>query len=362
MASSDLLVFVGSNNRTGERFIAGQGVAVLRFDEETLAAETIAVADDIDNPSFLAFDAGRSVVYAVSEVGSWLECTISAYRFDRAAGTLAYLNKQIVPGRTACHVGLVGDDRLVVSNYSHGTGGPDRQVVLYGREADGRLTPPLSSAAHRGTGPNAERQERSHAHSALPTPDGKFVLAADLGTDELVGYRIEGDRLERAFAHAATPGAGPRHFAFHPNGRFVYVINELAASVSVLGYDGAGLERLQEVSILPEGSDATAWAADIHVSADGRFVYASNRGYDSIAVLSVSGDGASVAVEAVVPSGGSGPRSFALTPSGRHVLVANHSSDRIAVFSRDAASGALADTGQAIAIGTPMRVEIVASS
>lgn len=360
MASPLVHLFVGSINRKGDSVIPGQGLAVLTFDEDTLAAETVTVADDIDNPSFLAVDAGNSRVYAVEEVGHWFEGSVAGYAFDRATGRLSYINKQPTLGRSTCHVCVTGDGHVAIANYSEGDGGPDQAMAVYRVGADGRLSAPLASVAHNGpTGPRTDRQERSHAHSVLPTPDGRFLLVADLGTDELVAYRLEGERLERAFAYKATPGAGPRHFTFHPHGRLVYVMNEIAPSVSVLGYDGQGFKLLQELSTLPEGYAEQSWGADIHLSPDGRHLYASTRVHDSIAVFAVGADGLLMA-EGSVPSGGKWPRSFAVTPSGRHVLVANHNSDNIVIFSRDAATGALTATGREIVIGTPMRVEAVA--
>ena len=360
MASSLVHVFVGSINRTGESIVPGQGIAVLTFDEETRVFTPVTVADDIDNPTFLEVDAKTARVYAVSEVVPWHECTVSAYAFDKAAGTLTYLNKQPTLGRTTCHVTVTRDGHLAIANYSEGTGGPDQAVAVYALDSEGRVGTPLASAAHFGTlGPRADRQERSHAHSVQQTPDGRYYLVADLGTDELVAYRLVSGELTRAFAYDATPGAGPRHFVFHANGKLVYVANEIAATVTVLAYDGGSLTRLQELSMLPEGFTEQTWAADIHLSPDGRFLYASNRVHDSIATFSVAADG-TLAFLGTIPSGGRWPRSFSITPSGRHLLVANQHSDSIVVFARDAETGALTQVGDALTIGKPLRVQAVA--
>ncbi len=360
MVSSLLHVFIGSINRTGESITPGQGIAVLTFDEETHKFATVTVADDIDNPTFLEVDAEAGRVYAVSEVVPWYECTVSAYAFDKAAGTLTYLNKQPTLGRTTCHVTVTGDGHLAIANYSEGNGGPDQAMAVYALDSEGRIGAPLASAAHGGPlGPRADRQERSHAHSVQQTPDGRYYLVADLGTDELVAYRLENGELIRAFAYNATPGAGPRHFVFHPNGRFVYVANEIAGTVTVLAYDGESLTRLQELSMLPEDFSEQTWAADIHLSPDARFLYASNRVHDSIATYSLAADG-TLAFLGTTPSGGRWPRSFAVTPSGRHLLVANQHSDSIVVFARDAETGALTQAGEPFAIGKPLRVQAVA--
>lgn len=358
--SSLVHVFVGQVNRKADTVLPGQGLSVLTFDEDALEFAPVCVADDVDNPTFLDVDVANSRVYAVSEVVTWFEGTVSAYAFDRAAGKLTYLNKQPTLGRTTCHVTVTGDGHLAIANYSEGTGGPDQAVAVYPIGADGRIGPPLSSAAHLSTvGPRTDRQERSHAHSVQQTPDGQYFLVADLGTDELVAYRLENGGMERAFAYIATPGAGPRHFTFHPDGKIVYVVNEIAATVSVLSYDGESLSLVEELSILPEGVTQQTWAADIHLSPDGRFLYTSNRVFDSIATFAVAPDGR-LRFLGTTPSGGSWPRSFAITPSGRHLLVANHNSDTIVVMARDAESGSLTPTGKTLSINAPFRVQTVA--
>ncbi|GLQ55248.1 lactonase family protein [Devosia nitrariae] len=360
MSSSLVHVFVGQVNRKADTVVSGQGLTVLTFDEDTLEFSSVCMADDIDNPTFLDVDVANSTVYAVSEVVSWLEGTVSAYAFNERAGTLTYLNKQPTLGRTTCHVTVTGDGHLAVANYSQGTGGPDQAVAIYSIGADGHIGAPLASTAHFSTvGPRADRQERSHAHSVQQTPDGHYFLVADLGTDELVAYRLQDGGLIRAFAYAATPGAGPRHFTFHPDGKLVYVVNEIAATVSALSYAGESLSLIEELSMLPEGVTEQTWAADIHLSPDGRFLYASNRVFDSIATFAVEPDGR-LRFLGTTPSEGSWPRSFAITPSGRHLLVANHNSDSIVVLARDGESGSLTQTGKALSINAPFRVQAVA--
>lgn len=359
MSSPLVHVFVGQVNRKADTVVPGQGLTVLTFDEDTREFAPVCVADDIDNPTFLDVDVAHSRVYAVSEVLTWFEGTVSAYAFDKADGTLTYLNKQPTLGRTTCHVTVTRDGHLAVANYSEGTGGPDQAVVVYPIGANGHISTPVGSAAHFSTvGPRTDRQERSHAHSVQQTPDGQYFLVTDLGTDELVAYRLQNGGLERAFAYIATPGAGPRHFAFHPDGKVVYVVNEIAATVSVLSYDGESLSLLEELSILPEGVTQQTWAADIQLSPDGRFLYASNRVFDSIATFAIEPDGR-LRFLGTTPSGGSWPRSFAVTPSGRHLLVANHNSDSIVVLARDAESGALSQTDKTLSINAPFRVQAV---
>lgn len=362
---SKLVVFVGSLNREAPYFqgARGVGLSVYAFDEATLAAEKLAETGEVDNPTFLSVTPGGTHLYAGSEVASWREGVVSAYRFDRATGELAYINKQPALGSITAHNFITRDgSKLLVANYSMGFGGPDQSVVVYGIGADGGLTPPLASVAHEGTGPNAERQERSHAHSVTETIAGGVAIVADLGTDRLVTYRIGGDgRLERLGKTALAPGAGPRHVALHPGGKFVFVMNELDSTVASLALD-AGTGALTLIDTGPAVPEALSgnYSADIQISPDGRFVYGSNRGHDSIVTFAVDQESGGLSPVGHTPCGGPTPRNLCLTPSGAHLFSANQNGDRISIFSRDAATGQLEDTGRAIEIGTPMCVKITA--
>ncbi|TIV27682.1 MAG: lactonase family protein, partial [Mesorhizobium sp.] len=180
-----------------------------------------------------------TLIYANSEVFAWREGTVTAYRFDRATNSLAYINKQPSLGSITAHNTITHDgSKLLVANYGMGSGGPDKAVAVFGFAADGDLTAPLASVAHSGTGPNAERQERSHAHSVTETIQGGIAIVADLGIDQLVSYRIEpAGALVKLASSALAPGAGPRHVALHPNGRFVFVMNELDSTVVSLALE-----------------------------------------------------------------------------------------------------------------------------
>ena len=217
--ADEVLVFVGSLNREAPYFqgARGAGLGVYRFDEATLAVEKLAETGEVDNPSFLSVT-GDGRIFANSEVFSWREGVVTAYRFDRATGRLDYVNKQPALGSITAHNSLTRDgSKLLVANYGEGTGGPDQSVVVYGVRPDGGLTPPLASVRHEGAGPDPERQERSHAHSVTETVAGGVCIVADLGLDCLATYRIEGDGRLTALARTAlAPGSGPRHVALHP--------------------------------------------------------------------------------------------------------------------------------------------------
>ncbi|MBZ9738891.1 MULTISPECIES: lactonase family protein [unclassified Mesorhizobium] len=360
------LVFVGSLNREAPYFqgARGVGLGVYSFDEETLETRKLAETNDVDNPTFLSVTPDGSRIYANSEVFAWREGTVSAYSFDRRSGRLAYLNKQPSLGSITAHNTITRDGtKLLVANYGMGEGGPDRAVAVYGFDGDGALSAPLAGVSHKGTGPNAARQERSHAHSVTETIAGGVAIVADLGIDRLVSYRIEQDgNLTRLAESALPPGAGPRHLALHPNGRFVFVMNELDSTIISMAFD----ETIGKLSILDAKPAVPAEArndnhcADIQISPDGRFVYGSNRGHDSVVVMAVDQETAGLSLVDYVPCGGATPRNLALTPSGGHLFSANQNADRISIFARDPGSGMLTDTGRVIEIGTPMCVRIVA--
>jgi len=363
--SKDCLVFVGSLNREAPYFqgARGVGLGVYSFDEATLEMRKLAETNDVDNPTFLSVTPDGSRIYANSEVFAWREGTVSAYRFDRGSNTLTYLNKQPSLGSITAHNTITRDGtKLLVANYGMGEGGPDRAVAVYGFEKDGALTPPLASVSHRGSGPNAARQERSHAHSVTETIAGGTAIVADLGIDRLVSYRIGQDgKLTKLTESVLTPGAGPRHLALHPNGRFVLVMNELDSTVVSMALDEASgkLSIIDAKPAVPAEARDSNHCADIQISPDGRFVYGSNRGHDSVVIMAVDQQTGALSLVGYASCGGATPRNLALTPSGSHLFSANQNADRISIFARDAATGMLTDTGRAIEIGTPMCVRIV---
>ncbi|MDW6026161.1 lactonase family protein [Mesorhizobium sp. BAC0120] len=358
------LIFVGTLNREAPYFqgARGVGLSVYAFDDVTLASTKLAETSDIDNPTFLSVTPDGTHIYANSEVFGWREGTVSAYRFDRETNALTYINKQPALGSITAHNTLTRDGtKLLVANYGMGEGGPDQAVAVYGIRADGGLTPPIASVEHEGTGPNAERQERSHAHSVTEAVAGNLAIVADLGIDCLVTYRIEADgSLTPLLETGLKPGAGPRHVALHPNGKYVFVMNELDSTVVSLALDAetGGLAFIDAQPAVPAEAREGNHCADIQISPDGKFLYGSNRGHDSIAIFAVEQDTGKLSLVDYTPCGGATPRNLALTPSGSHLFSANQNADRISIFARDPASGRLTDTGSAIEIGTPMCVRI----
>jgi 6-phosphogluconolactonase len=364
MMSSQFLCFVGSLNREAPYFqgARGNGLVVYSFDEDTLVIEKLAEAPDIENPTFLSVGAGGTHVYANSEIFGWKEGLVSAFRFDRQSNELTYLNMQPTLGSITAHNTITRDNRrLVVANYGMGEGGPDRAVAVYGIRDDGDLTPAISSLARKGTGPNRDRQERSHAHSVTEL-DGQVIVVADLGTDSLVSYRMSADGALQEIAVTKTaPGAGPRHVAIHPNGRFLFVMNELDSTVTsfAIDRDNGELTAIDAQPAVPEEGRDHNHCADIQISPDGRFLYGSNRGHDSIVVFETDPATGRLSLVGFFPCGGETPRNLALSPSGRHLFCANQNSDRVSIFERDLQTGGLMATDRFIDIGTPMCVRIV---
>lgn len=361
--SSGTIMIVGGLNRAGTG-ARGTGLGLYAFDEATGAATLLSETKGIDNPSYLSLSADGRFACAVSEVPGWAEGTVTAYAVDAAAPRLRPLNLQSTLGSVTAHCSIDATGRfLLVANYSEGPmdEGSNQAIAVLPIGADGRLGPAVSSVLHDGTGPNPDRQERPHPHCVLVSPDNRFAIVADLGLDALFAYPFSADgRLDAAgVVRCDLPaGSGPRHFAFHGNGRQAFLVGELDSTVASLRYDPARgrFEVIEIVSTVPDGVTGN-FPSGIQVHPDGRFVYVANRGRDDIAIFAVDAEAGRLSPLGHVPCGGQWPRDMTIDPSGRFLLVSNQNSDRIAVFAIDTATGGLAPTGQDIAAGTPMCVK-----
>ena len=341
---------------------SADGIAVFRFDADTGVLDPVQTVPGVVNPSWLTLDGREQILYAVNEEG---EGRVSAFARDAATGTLRPLNDQRSHGADPCYVSLDPSGRyLLVANYSGGT------VAVLPVAADGRLEAATCVIHHQGSSIRPE-QEGPHPHMIRPSADGRFVLATDLGTDQVLVYRLDTStgqltpNEQGTAVVAEDPGAGPRHFAFAPSGRTVYVINELDSTVTVYDYtpERGELHARQVVSTLPDGVDGPAIGnscAHIAVSPDGRFVYGSNRGHDSIAIWEVAGANGELRPVGHEPTRGKTPRGFSLDPTGAWLLVANQESDTIVPFRRDPDSGRLTAAGPVTQ--TPSPVAILFSS
>ncbi len=348
-----MFVYVGAYTEPPQG--KAEGIAVFRFDPDSGAMNPVQVVGGVANPSFLALDARRRRLYAVNELS---EGTVSAFARDPATGMLAELNRELAHGADPCYISLAAGDRYaLVANYTGGT------VAVLPIAADGRLEPATSVIRYQGSGIRPE-QEGPHPHMVALDADGRHVLVTDLGVDRLYVYRLDtatGQLVPNeagAASVAADPGAGPRHFAFAPGGRRLYVINELASTLTVSTYDGERGEAqpVQTISTLPDGFAGENSCAHVAVSPDGRFVYGSNRGHDSIAIWAIDDERGEVTLVGHEPTRGRTPRGFGIDPTGSWLLVANQDSDAIVTFRRDRESGTLTASGEVDVTPSPVAV------
>jgi len=357
-ATGSYLMYVGTY--TGPE---SKGIHVFRFDPVAGKAVAAGLAAESVNPSFLAVDPQQKFLYAVNEVSAYKgekSGGVSAFAIDRKTGKLTFLNEVASRGAGPCHVALDRTGKSVlVANYDGGS------VAVFPVLKDGRLGEASAFDQHRGHGPNAERQEGPHAHEIQVTPDNRFALVTDLGLDELMVYRFNPAKGTLAandppFARVDA-GAGPRHFVLHPNGKFVYVLSEMGGSVTAFAYDSrrGALNRIQSVSALSADFKGKNDSAELAMDRDGKFLYASNRGPDDIAMFAIDRAKGTLRLVEHVPTKGKTPRNFDIDPSGNYLLAANQESNNIVVFRIDPENGRLKDTGQVIEVPSPVCIVFV---
>lgn len=355
-AASGKLVYVGTYTRSG----ASKGIYAYRFAPDTGELTFTGQTFQLDNPSFLVVHPSGKFLYSVCETARSDKKPggmVAALAIDRVTGALTLLNRQSSHGAGPCHVDIDPTGKLLlVANYGSGT------VAALPVDQDGRLAEASAVIQHEGSSVNPKRQKGPHAHSITVAPDGRYAFAADLGVDKMLAYRLDPDAQTMA-AHAdgsaaVTPGAGPRHFAFHPSGKYAYAINELDSTVTAFRYDPTDgrLTVLQSESTLPADFAESSYCADIHVSANGTFLYGSNRGHDSIVVFRIDSATGQLTLVGHQSTLGNWPRNFALSPSGAFLLAANRKSDNVVVFRIGPDSGMLTPTGHTASIPQPVCV------
>ena len=336
---------------TKERNARGLGIEIFRVDATGTWSHVQRVAG-IDNPSFLAFDHEQRFLYVVH--GDLAD--ISAYSVDQATGRLTFLGRQSTEGRNPAHLLIDASNRFVlVANYATGT------VAVLPRNPDGSLGPVRQVVANPGIpGPHKIDQTFSHPHEIAYSPDGRFLVVPDKGLDRVFTYRFNGDRGELLPGDTPfvqiRPGAGPRHIAFHPSLPFAFIAHELDASVGAYRYDAlrGALTPFQVIPSVPGSFTGANTAAEIAITHDGRFVFVSNRGHDSVGSFAVDPANGRLEPLGWVSTQGQGPRFFVIDPSGEWLFAANENSDSIIAFKIDARTGALTPTGQVIATGSPV--------
>jgi 6-phosphogluconolactonase len=339
-----------------------KGIAVYDFNKQTGALQFRSVTGEIENPSYLAISKDGTKVYAVSEKNNG-PGTIIAYQFNRSTGTLRFINEASSGGEGPCYVSV--DD---AGTHVFGANYGDGRLSAIRLNKDGSLdTTDIQSIQHTGSSINKESQAGPHAHSAVLSPDNRYVLSADLGTDRIYIYSFD-SKATTPLSPANTgyvtsaPGSGPRHICFHPNGKYVYVVNEMGGSVDAFDYKDGVLTPKQSVTMLPDGFTGIVEAADIHISPDSKFLYASNREVrNEIVIYSISKEGA-LSFTGRQPVLGAVPRNFVIDPSGKFLLVANQKTSEVIVFRRNANTGLLRFTGKKISIPGPACLKFISEA
>ena len=350
------LVFIGTY--TGGT-TNSKGIYAFRFDEKTGALTPLGLKAETRSPSFLAASPDGKVLYAVNEIHDYNGTTagsITSYTVDAKTATLTPLGVESTGGSDPCHVQCDRTGKVVaVANYS---GGNFAVLPIGPGGKPGASTALLGGT---GSGPDKQRQQGPHAHEVVFDPSNRYLLEADLGLDKILVYRFDAASGKVTPndppSVSLVPGSGPRHLAFHPNGKFVFTINEMASTITTLTWDAAkgALTMLGSQSTLPDGFKGNSSTAEIQVHPNGRFLYGSNRGHDSIAVFSIAADGTLKAVEHESTRGKT-PRHFTLDPSGRWLIAGNQGSGTLSVFAVDQSTGALTPTGGLAEVGSPVCV------
>ena len=330
-----------------------KGIYLYRFDTDTGSSDPLSMVE-VDNPSYLTLSPDEKFIYAVSE-NDEANSAVHAFSFDKRSGKMELLNSRPVNSSAPCYITIDSKGRNVhTANYGGGT------IASFQVKEDGTLTSAVSMMLFKGSGPDSVRQKSAHLHSVRYSPDGQYLFAADLGSDKL--YRLsvndtpfEGQRglLENSLKEFITPvGTGPRHFDFHPDGgRYFYLLGELSGEVIVFDYTFGELTQKQVIAADTTGARGSA---DIHVSPDGRFLYASNRlQADGIAIFSIDPDEGTL-TKAGYQLTGRHPRNFVITPNGKFLLVASRDDNKVQVFCIDAETGLLTDTHQDIRLSKPV--------
>ena len=342
-----MLAYVGSRT-TRERQARGEGISVYRCDPDTGVLERIQLLSDLVNPSFLALNRAGTRLYAVHGDGE----EISAFAVAPASGHIHPINRQSTGGRNPVHLALAPDERFVVVS-NHVTS----SLAVLPIADDGTLQPLTQLLALSGEpGPHRKEQPFAKPHFNPFDPSGRFVVVPDKGVDRVFSFRFDAGRLTPAAIAVAREGACPRHIAFHPNQAWVYAINELDSTVTAYRFDSADgrLRPFQVLSALSDRFTGNSRASEIEVHPSGRTLYASNRGEDSIAVMTIDPAGGRLALVQTMPAGGRTPRFFVVTPDGRWLYVLNEDADSIRLLRIDASSGRLHDTGRVWVCGSPV--------
>ena len=360
-ADHDYIVYVGTYTQDGG---TGKGIYAFRYAAKTAQVNELGVAAEAANPTWFAVHPNGRFLYAVSELGNYQGPNsggVIAFAINRTNGKLTFLNEVASRGAGPCNLTFDRTGKfLLVANYGGGS------IAVFPILADGKLGPATDLLQHTGHGPNPARQEGPHPHSIVLTPDNRFAIVNDLGLDELLVYRFDvaTGKLtpnDPPFTKV-DPGSGPRHLALSPNGRFAYVVNEMGRTVTVFSVDlGAGvLHPVQSISTVPGNFQGRNDDAEIEMVPSGKFLYASNRGDDSLAIYAIDPTTGMLKQTGSVKTGGKEPRAFEIDPRGELLFAANRDSGNVVIFRIDARTGQLTPTGHVLNVPWPVCVKFLA--
>ena len=314
-----------------------KGVYTFTLNTANSKIEDVKVAAHLENPTYLAISENNRYLYAVSKEGE--SGGVAAFSLNESTGDLTAINSQVLAGSPPCYVSIDSENRYVFSaNYHRGS--VESHLI---NQEDGSIQPAVSVIIHEGNGPDP-RQEKPHTHYANVTPDEKYVAVVELGSDFLITYKVNKDAtLTEVHRFAIRPGSGPRHLVFHPNHKFAYIMTEFSSEVIFLTYhaEDGHFTANQSISTLPEDFKENNQGSAIHISSDGRFVYAGNRGHNSIAVFSVHPESGELTFVEHTSTEGDWPRDFVLDPSEKFIVASNQESNNLVLYSRDENTGKL---------------------
>jgi 6-phosphogluconolactonase len=355
-ASTDPLVYVGTYTAPQK----SEGIYVFRLSGPSLALTPLGLAAATPSPSFLALDPQRRFLFAANETGTFegkRAGSVSSFAIDPASGKLKLLSQRSSLGGDPCHLVVDREGRhVIVANYSGGS------VAVLPVGPDGRLGEPTAFIQHAGKSVNPARQAGPHAHCVTLDPANRFAFVCDLGLDQVLTYRFDPQRGTLTPGDPAftpiKPGAGPRHMAFRPDGKFAYVINEMDSSITSFSYDAehGRLRELATVSTLPAGFSEKSSCAEITVHPSGEWLYASNRGHDSVVLFAIDREKGTLSHVADESSGGKVPRHFGISPGGKVLIAANQNSDSLVCYQIDPATGRLTPSGATAQVSAPVCV------
>ena len=326
-----------------------KGIYVYNFDTTTADFKFKNASESTINPSFVTVSEQNNFIYSINSNGN--DSKVSSFKFTPKTGEVKLINDQVSAGADPCYI--INDTKnVIVANYSGGT------IAVFGKNEDGSLSPAKQVILHTGKSVNAKRQEKPHPHMVYFSPNKKYVLSNDLGTDQVHIYKYNPDAKDKILvvndSVTLKAGSGPRHLTFSKNGKFVYVLRELDGGLSVFAFAKGKLKMIQETTVIANDYKGVIGSADIHFSPDGRFLYATNRGdANTISTFKVVKNGTLEAV-GITNTLGKGPRNFAIDPTGNYLLVAHQNSNNIVVFKRNSSTGELTDTGKRLELCSPV--------